>query len=241
MKEKKKKSIFKKWWFWVVVVLLLGGIGSTMDESVANVSKESFSKLKKGMTYDEVKRIVGGSAKEEKINQFDSNIVEYVFDGEDNTKVSLLFVREKLDYKSGFDEVTETVAKLEGETKKPEKELTKEEIIQKAVEVIINEDLKNTSIKQLMVNENLGVDDGSFIVLPHLKWDVKNSAKTTKEILEMYSDHLAAKLADYEVSDVTVFWEVPHHLEGNNIAKFNYQKTPNGMAIGERWYDQVIK
>ena len=69
-----------------------------------------------------------------------------------------------------------------------------------------------------------------------------NNAKRTKNLIEMYSEDLAANLAkEDDISEVTVFWEVPYHLEGQNIAKFTYTKSGEGMAIGERWYDPSLK
>ena len=108
--------------------------------------------------------------------------------------------------------------------------------IEKLAKQIINEDLKNTTINKIEVNEHMGRNDGTYLVLPYLKWSVKNSAKTTMEMLEMYSDHLAAKLADDKnVSEITVFWEVPYHLEGNNVAKFMYERSGDGMAKVDKW------
>lgn len=108
--------------------------------------------------------------------------------------------------------------------------------IEKLAQQIINEDLKNTTINKIDVNEHMGRNDGTYLVLPHLKWSVKNSAKTTMEMLEMYSDHLAARLADDKnISEITVFWEVPYHLEGNNVAKFMYERYGDGMAKVDQW------
>ena len=108
--------------------------------------------------------------------------------------------------------------------------------IEKLAKQIINDDLKNTTINKIDVNEHMGRNDGTYLVLPHLKWNVKNSAKTTMETLEMYSDHLAAKLADDKnVSEITVFWEVPYHSEGNNVAKFMYERYGDGMAKVDKW------
>lgn len=88
------------------------------------------------------------------------------------------------------------------------------------------------AVKEIKVNENMGLDDGSYIVLPHLTWYVKNKEKTTREMLSMYSENIAAKLAgESDVSKVTVFWEVPYHLEGDNSAKFSYIRQGDGMLI----------
>lgn len=108
--------------------------------------------------------------------------------------------------------------------------------IEKLAKQIINEDLENTTVNKIDVNEHMGRNDGTYLVLPYLKWSVKNSAKTTMEMLEMYSDHLAARLADDKnISEITVFWEVPYHLEGNNVAKFMYERYGDGMAKVDKW------
>ncbi|SNT57726.1 hypothetical protein SAMN05444672_1632 [Bacillus sp. OK838] len=92
------------------------------------------------------------------------------------------------------------------------------------------------------VNENLGLNDGSYIVLPYLKWDAMNNAKRTKNLIEMYSEDLAANLAkEDDISEVTIFWEVPYHLEGQNIAKFTYKRKGENMIIGESWYDLSLR
>ncbi len=49
--------------------------------------------------------------------------------------------------------------------------------------------------------------------LPHLKWDVMNRPKMTREKLEMSSDHFAAKLGEAgDISEITNFCKVPYHL-----------------------------
>lgn len=71
---------------------------------VATISEDEFNKIKSGMTYEEVKEIVGGSAKSENTITDDEKIVEYAYDSEDGSKVSLIFIDEKLDTKVGFDD-----------------------------------------------------------------------------------------------------------------------------------------
>lgn len=61
-------------------------------------------------------------------------------------------------------------------------------------------------------------------------------------MLDIYSDNLAAKLYEREgIEEITVFWEVPHHLEGENIAKFNYTRTDSGMAKMDKWLDPALQ
>lgn len=130
----------------------------------------------------------------------------------------------------------------EQEENAEEEELSREEEIQAIIESIIDEDIDRTVINSNDVNYNAGLDDGSYLALPKLTWEVKNSADTTRDMLKQYSDHIAAKLAEVsDISDVTVFWEVPHHKEGDNVAKFEYSRQDDGMAIGEVWFDELIR
>ncbi|MEK3887330.1 hypothetical protein [Bacillus sp. FSL K6-3431] len=58
----------------------------------------------------------------------------------------------------------------------------------------------------------------------------------------MYSDNIAAKLAEEtDVSEITVFWEVPDHLEGNNVAKYMYERSGDGMAKVDNWLAPKIR
>lgn len=136
----------------------------------------------------------------------------------------------------------DTDQEVEEEVTPEDAEVTKDEVIKQLTEQIVEEDLDNTTFNKLQVNEHMGKNDGTYIVLPHLKWDVKNRAKTTQEMLEMYSDHLAAKLAENkDVSEITVFWEVPYHLEGDNVAKFMYERSGDGMAKTDIWLAPLLQ
>ncbi len=73
------------------------------------------------------------------------------------------------------------------------------------VKKIVSADLMQTKISEILVN-NYQAEDNKYIVLPHLKWDAQNSKKTTVEILEMYSDNIAAKLYEQPgIEEITVF------------------------------------
>lgn len=135
-------------------------------------------------------------------------------------------------------------AKSEKSTEVKEKkvELTREEKIEKTAKGIIKKNDSFSKVKELDVNKNLGLNDGSYIVLPHLKWEAMNNPERTKRLLEMYSDDLAANLAkEGDISELVVFWEVPYHLEGKNLAKFTYTKKGDKMYIDERWYDPSFR
>lgn len=115
------------------------------------------------------------------------------------------------------------------------------EDLKKMVSDIVSTDLNGTKINDLIVN-NYQAEENKYIVLPHLKWDTKNSKKRTIEMLEMYSDHIAAKLYEQKgIEEITVFWEVPYYLKGDNIAKFNYTRTLKGMSKNDTWLAPVLQ
>ena len=135
---------------------------------------------------------------------------------------------------------SDTKPKDESAPKEEQPKDVKEEI-KGVVEAIVSDDLKRTNIKDVTVNNYQG-EEGKFIVLPYLEWEVKNSKDTTVEMLEMYSDNLAAKLYEQEdIEEITIFWEVPYHLEGDNVAKFNYKRSDMGMAKLDIWLAPVLK
>lgn len=69
--------------------------------------------------------------------------------------------------------------------------------IEKAIKEIAKEDFRKTEITEFRVNKDLSVDEERYIVLVDLRWDVKNKPKMTNEMLQEYSNHLAAKMAEF--------------------------------------------
>ena len=125
------------------------------------------------------------------------------------------------------------------EEKKPKE--TKGSKIEKAVKGVVDSDLNSTTINELTINEDASVDEERYIVLANLKWDVKNTANLTKDMLDMYSDHLAAKLADDKnIHELVIFWEVPYHKEGDTILKKTYQNDSDGMYLSDENKDISI-
>ncbi|GIN89879.1 hypothetical protein J22TS1_09300 [Siminovitchia terrae] len=130
--------------------------------------------------------------------------------------------------------------KADAEAKKKEK--VKEKSATKSIENHIkertDEEYRKTSISKLQVNEN----DGDYYVQVFYVWDVKNRAKSTRSMTEMYSEDLAASMKDFdEVKELTVFWEVPYHVEGDNIAKYTFGRNDSGMYFDDVWYAPVIR
>ncbi|MGC4375944.1 hypothetical protein WD019_03230 [Fictibacillus sp. Mic-4] len=127
-------------------------------------------------------------------------------------------------------------------SKKEKPKLSQEDIIKKNIKAIVKEQNSSIKIKEIKVNKNYGLNDGSYIVLPYLKWDAANTAKTTKKLLDMYSEDLAAKLAkETKISEITVFWEAPYLAESKNIAKYTYSRSEKDMVKEETWYDPWTK
>ncbi|PJN91310.1 hypothetical protein [Bacillus sp. mrc49] len=119
---------------------------------------------------------------------------------------------------------------------------SREDEIEETINSIIDENYSHTTVSDMEVDENLGLNDGSYIVLPYLKFDAMNNEKRTKNLIEMYSEDLAANLAKEEdISELTVFWEAPYLLEGQNIAKFTFTRKGENMIIGESWYDSSLR
>lgn len=83
------------------------------------------------------------------------------------------------------------------------------------IESFINSHIKktysDTDIDKITINDDLGTGSG-YIALVYLTWNVKNSADTSKKMLKMYSDDLAATVAGKyaDVHEISVFWKVPY-------------------------------
>lgn len=113
--------------------------------------------------------------------------------------------------------------------------------IEKTIKNIVESDLSNTDIKSIKIN-NYQLEDDKYIVLANLKWNTQNGKKTTKQMLEMFSENLTAKLYDdTSIVEVVVIWEVPYHLENANVAKYTYTRAPSGgMDKIDNWIDSIL-
>lgn len=78
-------------------------------------------------------------------------------------------------------------------------------LIESSIRSHINKNYKDTDIDSITINND-------SIALVHLTWNVKNTAGTTKDMLKMYSDDLAATMAaeHKELTEIAVFWKVPY-------------------------------
>lgn len=78
-------------------------------------------------------------------------------------------------------------------------------MIESDVRSHVRSEYADTDIDHITVNND-------SIVLAYLVWNVKNSESTTKQMLRMYSDDLAATLVDDydDLKEIAVFWNVPY-------------------------------
>lgn len=116
--------------------------------------------------------------------------------------------------------------------------------VKESIEAVVKSDnLYGVIINNITVNNNVAKKDGSKIALIYLTWDVKNSVKTTRGMLEMYSARIVGKalVQDENINEAVLFWEVPYHATETNVAKFNYFKKNGEFYEGDKWYAPVIR
>lgn len=79
--------------------------------------------------------------------------------------------------------------------------LTETQKIEKILTDRITKQYTMTQIDRITINDDLGTDaDGDYIALVYLTWNQKNTGKTSKKMLEMYSSDLAATLGEQNSS-----------------------------------------
>ncbi len=122
--------------------------------------------------------------------------------------------------------------------------ITEEAKIKKKIMEIATESYSDTSLFNIDVNENLGTDDeNDYIVLAYPKWNVKNSASTTQEMLSMYSSDLAAKVGSglTNVSEITIFWTVPYYSETETVLKYTYTRDGSKMFLTDTMVSNLLQ
>ena len=116
---------------------------------------------------------------------------------------------------------------------------TPEGTIEGVIAARVADKMASTDIDGITVNADAS-NDGKYIALVNLTWNVKNSAETSKKMLAMYSEDLAATLANEspDVSEVAVFWTVP---ELGATAKVSYASNGTGMMLADEMWDGFDK
>ncbi len=116
-----------------------------------------------------------------------------------------------------------------GESKE---ELDEKSEIETTIKNRIKEQYHNVTIDDIRINDDLGRDEeGYYIVLVDLRFEVKNRRKTANEMMRMYSDDLVAILAKKgieSISEACVFWEDEYN---NRNLKYAYKFTDGNFYI----------
>lgn len=91
-----------------------------------------------------------------------------------------------------------------------EEELTEAEKIEKVIrDRIAEKEYRKVEIDRIAINENMA-DDGTYIALVYLDFNVMNTIKTGNDMMRMYSDDIVARLGEIGIENVgeaAVFWK----------------------------------
>lgn len=132
------------------------------------------------------------------------------------------------DYKTGelIQDASENIeSKLNSDASPSDSVTSKADMIESDVRSRVRSEYADTDIDHITVNND-------NIVLAYLVWNVKNSEETTKKMLRMYSDDLAATLTDDydDLKEIAVFWNVPYLSKDY---KWHYTCTSSGAYMDD--------
>lgn len=212
---------------------------------ISSITPEQYNKLKEGMSPKEVKKIVGRSAKSEEIKENNYFIWEYEGEKgiENDSSASLYFEDDHLSLKTEYGLLTkhsetdpEKTHESEVADEKDELESLKSDA-EYEIESIVEDNYTTASIEKIEINDDMGSDKpNKLIALVHLSFDAKNSSQTSYNMVEMYSDDLAAKIGSENdtINQIAVFWKVPYIDEDETLAKFSYERSGEHMIITDK-------
>ena len=129
-----------------------------------------------------------------------------------------------------------TSEEVEDNSKEDEIDMLKDDA-EIEIETIIEENYKTTSIEKIEINEDMGASEkNKLIALVYLSFDALNTSKTAYNMVEMYSDDLAANIGkdNDTVNQIAVFWKVPYIDEDETVAKFSYERSGKQMKITDK-------
>ncbi|MER3112204.1 hypothetical protein [Bacillus altitudinis] len=212
---------------------------------ISSITPKEYKQLKEGMTPEEVKKIVGGSAMSEEIDG--DNDFNWGYEGENgienDSSARLYFEDDQLSFKIENGLLTkhnETDSEETYESEAAEEEDELESLKSDAeyeIESIIEDNYTTASIEKIEINEDMGAGEpNKLIALVHLSFDAKNSAQTSYNMTEMFSEDLAAKIGSENdtVNQIAVFWKVPYIDEDETLAKFSYERSGEHMIITDK-------
>ncbi len=141
-------------------------------KNVATVTPDEFKQIEKGMSYDQVKKILGGKAKNEKKNQFDEKLVSLDFDGESgvdkDSSMTIIFNDGKVDIIMERGLITKKEEFTKEEKEKIEENISqiKSRVSTDEVEKIITDKLgKNNNMKKKVIEKVEATDSNLNITL----------------------------------------------------------------------------
>ncbi|MGE7092994.1 hypothetical protein ACQKII_16375 [Lysinibacillus sp. NPDC048646] len=141
-------------------------------KNVATVTPDEFKQIEKGMSYDQVKKILGGKAKNEKKNQFDEKLVSLDFDGESgvdkDSSMTIIFNDGKVDIIMERGLITKKEEFTKEEKEKIEENISqiKSRVSTDEVEKIITDKLgKNNNMKKKVIEKIEATDSNLNITL----------------------------------------------------------------------------
>lgn len=114
--------------------------------------------------------------------------------------------------------------------------------IERVIRSRISSQYSSTQIDRITINEDAGTSaSGDYIALVYLTWNVKNSGKTSKDMLQTYSSDLAATVGNEcpSVNEIAIFWTVPYL--NNASAKCAYERRSGGMYASDTMWDSAFE
>ncbi|WP_144455688.1 hypothetical protein [Bacillus pumilus] len=176
---------------------------------------------------DHVKQIFG----EDGANLAGSNV-----SGE-NSRVATAEINFKIKNSSKVKQKSKKDTAAEVTKKKDEELSTLKREAEYKIKSIVEDNYKAASIEKIEINQDMSTDqDNKLIALVYLSFDFKNSAQTSYNMVEMFSDDLASKIGtdNNTINQIAVFWKVPYIGEDETLAKFSYERSGEQMIITDK-------
>lgn len=94
----------------------------------------------------------------------------------------------------------------------------------------------NCKVTDIVVNIETFSNPVQHIVLVYIEYGLNNSLDKTQEMIDIYSDDMAAYLAQMydSLSEVCVFWTVPKYYDSNIAAKCSYNIHDEKAFIADK-------
>lgn len=221
----KTRALGKKISLIFIIICLVGFfLAKTYGDSYPNeepgtITKSQYKQLKEGMTKDEIVDIIGEpSSKNDDIRQWNYIGIDGV---EENAEVTFSFdLDDQLDLKLDGG-LTHQIDSTVSSSNEP-LETTNEDYIydvEFAIEDALGEtvdwnDKSKEVVKEIEINDNLGKNDGSKLILVHLNAPVKATNNFIKKTVNDQTLEIAKSIKDdssidFTVDSITYFWYLP--------------------------------